>query len=72
MKYELKRIRSHFTRYGIEAVVYDDAGNVARRRVRVVNDPVGFICDESRLRFYGNDGRRVRAQAVQWAKDQIA
>lgn len=69
--YHLQRIRTAFTRVGYRVRLYDEGGNLALRRVEVRDAGYRFmgytICDGP-MTFFGDDGRKVRAEALAWAR----
>lgn len=73
LTYTLHPCRSAFTRRGYELTILED-GKPYPRALKIEYpkgkrycDPSFFI-DNTPLRFYGNDGRTVRAEAVAHAK----
>ena len=67
MTYTIKRIRSHFTRCGYAVQLFDSNGECHTRLLQVERSP-HFVPDDGPARFYGDDGRSVRAEAVAFAR----
>ena len=61
MSYELKRVRAYFTRYAVKVHIFCNG-------VAIEDTP--WSC--GKCLFAGNDGRKVRAEAIRWAKARCA
>jgi hypothetical protein len=63
MQYTLEPIRSCFTRRGYAVTLYNDDGSPHSRPLRVEGTR-RYIYDNTPATFFGNDGRKVRAEAM--------
>jgi len=68
--YTVKPCREIFHRCGYEVQIYNSNGSVRSIAFRVHGTDRMFS-DTAPVRFWGNDGRKVRAEAIRWAKSQI-
>lgn len=69
--YKITRLRSWFTRYGCVAQLFNADGSPHVEYLPVAGQP-GLRCPwDSGRTFWGSDGRKVRAEAVAWARSQI-
>lgn len=71
MTYTIKRCRSYFTRCGYVVRLFNDDGTPHARLLRVEGSCCLFP-DRAPIYFYGNDGRKVRAEAIAFAKSHNA
>ncbi len=67
MMYTIKPIRTYFTRRGYAVQLFNDDGTAYTRLLRVEGTR-NFIPDSGPVRFYGNDGRKVRAEAMTFVR----
>jgi hypothetical protein len=73
--YTLRRIRTGFVRVGYELVIYKADGTLESIPLRVwgtPNYPKVYHYDSGPFRFYGDDGRKVRADALAFARSNGA
>lgn len=78
MKYTLTKVRAVFTRCGYAVQLLNDDG-APYTRLLDIDDVDGFrvrtalrFPDSGPVRFYGNDGRKVRAEAIAFARSYRA
>ncbi len=64
MTYTIKRCRAYFTRCGYEVRLFNSNGSPHARLL--------CMSDSDPIRFWGTDGRKVRGEAVRFARDYIA
>ena len=69
MEYTLHRCRAYFTRVGYELRLFNADGTPYTRLLSIVGrDPRVKFPDSDPIRFWGNDGRKVRAEALACAR----
>lgn len=68
MQYTIEPIRAVFTRRGYAVTLFNDDGTRHRRPLRVEGKRSCYVYDDAPVKFYGNDGRKVRAEAMRFVR----
>ena len=69
--YTISRVRTSFTRVGYAVSIFNADGSPYPIPLRMAHSP-HIWRDPAPVRFYGDDGRKVRAEAVAFAKEHGA
>ena len=67
--YTIKPIRAYFTRRGYAVEIFDEAGAPYAPWLPVQGYRNRYMPCPMPATFFGDDGRKVRAEAIAWAKE---
>ena len=77
-RYEIKRCRSVFTRCGYAVSLFDTEGKPFTPWLPVYgaldmrSQRTSYMPCPMPATFFGDDGRKVRAEAIRWAREHMA
>ncbi len=67
LTYTIARCRAYFTRCGYQVSLWNADGSPHAVTLRFEHT-CNTMQDAGPFRFYGNDGRKVRGEAISWAR----